>query len=216
MIYLIGGPPKCGKTTLAKKLSKTFGMPWVSTDTLQCVIKPYTNKESFLPSKNNDEKYARYSSAEIIEDYQRQAKTVYQAIEMFAVCEITDGNDFIIEGYHVEPELVAELNSKYPGKIKSVFLIKYDREKFVGDIKKSTTPNDWIIARTNNEETYQKIAEMICEYGKFFENEAKKYSFKVLNMDDDFDDRIKEAVDHLIPLPPSVIPSQRGISLATP
>ncbi|OGF21307.1 hypothetical protein A2316_02000 [Candidatus Falkowbacteria bacterium RIFOXYB2_FULL_38_15] len=205
MIYLIGGPPKCGKTTLAKRLSKSKGIPWVSTDTLQCVIKPYMNKKYFskkFPTnnqrgKNNDEKYSKYSTNEIVEAYQQQAKTSYQAIDMFTVCEITDGNDFVVEGYHVEPELVADLNSKYPNKIKSIFLIKTDELKFINDIKKSTTPNDWIIARTNKEETYGKIAKMICEYGKFFKKESEKHGFKVLNMDDDFDNQINEAIKYL-------------------
>jgi 2-phosphoglycerate kinase len=204
MIYLIGGAPKCGKTTLAKKISKSFGIPWVSTDTLQNVIKPYMHENDFpikFPadyqrSENNDEKYSKFSINEIIEAYKQQAKTVYQAIEMFAVCEIADGNDFIIEGYHIEPELVQELNIKYPDKAKSIFLVKSDKNKFVCDIKQSTTPNDWIIARTGKEETYQKIANMICEYSDFFEKEAKKYSFKVLNMDNDFDIRVKEAIDY--------------------
>jgi 2-phosphoglycerate kinase len=205
MIYLIGGPPKCGKTTLAKKLSKSLGIPWVSSDTLQCVIKPYIGKEAFpakFPSSrqrcsDNDEKYSKYSSREIIGAYQQQAKTVYEAVDMFTVCEITDGNDFIIEGYHIEPELVAELNLKYPEKIKSIFLVKSDKEKFIRDIKKSTTPNDWIIARTNNEETYLKIANMVCEYGNFFKKESEKYGFKSLNMDNDFESQIKEAIVYL-------------------
>ena len=205
MIYLIGGPPKCGKTTLAKRLSKSKGIPWVSTDTLQNVIKPYMNKRDFskkFPAStqrcnNNDEKYSQYSTDEIIEAYKQQAKTSYQAIDMFAICEITDGNDFIIEGYHIEPELVAELNEKYPNKLRSIFLVKSDESKFVNDIKKSTTPNDWIIARTSSKETYSKIAKMICEYGKFFEKESKKYGFKVLNMDSDFDNQINKAIDNL-------------------
>ena len=206
MIYLIGGPPKCGKTILAKKLSKSFGMPWVSTDTLQCVIKPYMNKEDFskkFPAsyqrgKNNDEKYSKYSLGEIIEAYRRQAETVYQAIDMFTICEITDGNDFIIEGYHIEPELVSELGLKYPEKVRSIFLVKFDKEKFICDIKKSVTPNDWIINRTRNKETYQKIANTICEYGKFFEKESKKYGLKVLNMDNGFDKKINSAVSYLV------------------
>jgi len=205
MIYLIGGPPKCGKTTLAKELSKSLGIPWVSTDTLQNVIKPYLNKKDFsknfptsnLRGKNNDEKYLKYSSDEIIDAYKQQAKTSYQAIDMFAICEITDGNDFAIEGYHIEPELVVELNSKYPDKIKSIFLVKSDKEKFIQDIKKSSTPNDWIITRTKNESTYDKISDMICEYGKFFEEESKKHDFKVLNMDNDFDDQIEKAINYL-------------------
>lgn len=205
MIYLIGGSPKCGKTTLAKKLSKSLGIPWISTDTLQCVVKPYADKETFFKKfpassqreKNNDEKYLKYSSAEIITAYQQQAKTIYPAIDMFVACEIADGNDFIIEGYHIEPELVLELSKKYPNDIRSIFLFKSDKEKFVCDIKKSSTPNDWIIARTHNEETYPKIANMVCEYGDFFEKESKKYDFKILNMDNDFDNQIKEGINYL-------------------
>ena len=201
MIYLIGGPPKCGKTTLAKRLSKIKGIPWVSTDTLQNVIKPYLNNDDFPSSnqrkKDNDEKYSKYSIDEIIEAYQQQAKTSHKAIDIFSICEITDGNDFIIEGYHIEPELASELSSKYPDKIKSIFLVKSDREKFICDIKKSTTPNDWIITRTKNKETYGKIANMIYEYGQFFEKESKKYGFKVVNMDNDFDNQTEEAINYL-------------------
>jgi 2-phosphoglycerate kinase len=205
MIYLIGGPPKCGKTTLAKRLSKTKHIPWVSTDTLQSVINPYINEEDHAAKfpttaqreSSNDEKYSKYSTDEIIQAYQQQAKTVYQAIDMFALCEMTDGNDFIIEGYHVEPELVAELNAKYSDKIRSIFLVKLDEEKFVRDIQKSRTPNDWIIARTEKEETYGKIAKMICEYGKHFKTEAKKHCLKVQDMDHDFEGQISEAIQYL-------------------
>ena len=71
-----------------------------------------------------------------------------------------------------------------------------DREKFVQDIKKSTTPNDWIIARTKNEKTYSKIADMICGYGKIFKQEAEKHNLKVLNMDDDFSKQINAGVKY--------------------
>lgn len=206
MIYLIGGPPKCGKTTLAKKMSKKLGIPWVSTDTLENVIKPYLNKKDFaknFPSssirgKSNDEKYSKYSTNQIISAYKKQAKTVAKAIEMFALCEMTDGNDLILEGYHIEPSLAAKLQKKYgSNKIHSIFLIKTDPNKFVEDIKKTSTPNDWIIARTKNKETYLKIAKMISEYGLFFINEARKYGFIVFNLDNDFGSLIKKAITYL-------------------
>jgi hypothetical protein len=38
---------------------------------------------------------------------------------------------------------------------------------------------------------------MICEYGNFFKKESEKYGFKVLNMDNDFDNQIKEAIGYL-------------------
>lgn len=204
MIYLIGGPPKCGKTTLAKILSKSLGISWVSTDTLENVIKPYINKNdyilkfpvSFQYCQDNDEKYSKYSSKEIIEAYRKQSKTVYQAVDMFAICEITDGHDLIIEGYHIEPSFVADLIAKYPDKIKGIFLFKSDEKKFVTDVEKSITTNDWIIARTKNKETYSKIAKMICEYGSYFEKEATQYGFKSLNMDSNFDAQIGRAINY--------------------
>jgi len=38
---------------------------------------------------------------------------------------------------------------------------------------------------------------MICEYGKFFENEARKRHLKVVEMDDNFDERISESITYL-------------------
>jgi adenylate kinase family enzyme len=38
-IILIGGAAGTGKTTLAKKLSLEMGVPWISTDQIQAVVK---------------------------------------------------------------------------------------------------------------------------------------------------------------------------------
>lgn len=209
MIYLIGGPPKCGKTTLAKKLSGILKIPWISTDSLQSVIQAYTNKNdqpkkfpwSFSCKKIkmiNDIAYNNFSSGEIIKFYRTQAKNIFTAIEMMTVCEITDGNNLIIEGYHIEPSLVTKLQKKY-GKenVRGVFLVKTDTKKFVRDIKKTSTPNDWIVVRTKNKETYLKIAEMICEYGKFFRDEVRKNQLVVFEMDDNFNNKIDQAIIYL-------------------
>lgn len=104
--------------------------------------------------KSNDEKYSRYSTEEIIRAYRTQAKSVFASIEAFIECEITEKNDYIIEGYHIEPTLVVSLQEKYPGMIRSLFLIKSNQGQFIQDILKSTTPNDWIITRTTNPEIF--------------------------------------------------------------
>mgnify|MGYP002348693223 CR=1 FL=1 len=204
MIYLIWWTPKCWKTTLTKILSKSLQIPWVSTDTLQSVIKPYFNTNDLInnfPSssqrcKDNDEKFSKFSTNEIIDAYKIQAKTLQKAIEMFILSEITDWNDFIIEWYHIEPEFVNEMNLKYPNKIKSVFIFKTNEKGFIEDIKKSSTPNDWIISRTNYPETYWKIAKMICNYWSFFDKESKKYNMKSFSMDDNFEDKIQEIINY--------------------
>src|SRR3990167_3772313 len=88
MIYLIGGPPKCGKTTLAKKLSKKLRVPWVASDTLQVVVMDYVWKyvpekfgelfpHSTMKGKTNDETYRVISPKEIAKNYMKQAKAMY-------------------------------------------------------------------------------------------------------------------------------------------
>lgn len=176
MIYLIGGPPKCGKTTLAKKLSKELETPWISADTLQSVVYAYTNKKE-IPKKfpwgeirrktkgSNDLAYDKYSAKEIVDFYKKQAITSYKAIEMVAVSEISDGNNYIIEGYQVEPKLAKNLLDKYGNdKIKSVFLTR---------------------------------TEMICEYSKQIKKDTAKYGFKFFDMDSNFMDKSEEAASYL-------------------
>lgn len=210
MIYLVGGPPKCGKTTLAKKLSKYLGIQWIASDTLQVVVREYVSKyaskeemDKLYPhnaqkGKTNEETYSRNTPKQITKNYIQQAKASYDAVDMFSICEITDGNDYIVEGYHITPQLVARLIKKYGRKhFRVLFLVKSDIEKFVLDVKKSSTPNDWILSKTQGKETLYKIAEMINDYGQFFDREAKKYKFKVLNMDNDFGGQLKEAIELL-------------------
>jgi 2-phosphoglycerate kinase len=210
MIYLIGGPPKCGKTTLAKKLSKHLGIQWVASDTLQVVAREYVSKyaskqemDKLYPhnaqkGKTNDETYSLNTPKQIAKNYIQQAKANYDAVDMFSICEITDGNDYIVEGYHTTPQLAARLIKKYGSKhFRVLFLVKSDIEKMVRDFEKSSTPNDWILRKTQEKETLYKIAEMINYYGQFFGQEAKKYKFKILNMDNDFGGQLKKAIELL-------------------
>jgi len=44
-IILIGGPPRCGKTTLAKRVSHELGIPWISTDAFDDIVKEYVPAE---------------------------------------------------------------------------------------------------------------------------------------------------------------------------
>lgn len=205
-VYLIGGPPKCGKTTLAKKLSKEYSIPWISADTLENIVAAYTPKEvkqesfphSYLRGDSNDEFYSLHSAQSIVDGYVAQAKATYSAIGAIAESQVVDKDDYIIEGYQVTPEIV-DIITKKLGKdnVKSVFLTKKDTEKFVQDVHKSTTPNDWILRKTKNEETFLRIAEMIALYSTYFESEAKKYGFSIIEMDSDFKAQLSLAIKHL-------------------
>lgn len=208
MIYLIGGPPRCGKTALAKTMSKKFGIPWISTDMLEVVSGEYMTKNQWKKLhpysllrqkyKGNDEFYDNLSAQKIISILRKEARSTFAAIDMAAICEINDGNDYVIEGYHIEPALADKLVKKYGRKnIKAVFLTKHNAAKFASDVKKSKTPNDWLLVLTKKEETFLKVGEMVSTFSRCFENEAKKYKFKVYNMDQNFQKQLIKAADEL-------------------
>ncbi len=106
-VYLIGGPPKCGKTTLAKTLSKRLSIPWISADTLQNIVYAYMKQEDhekyfphrYMKGENNDETYSQNTPDSIIKEYINQGKTSYKAISMMAETAIVDEDSYIVEGY---------------------------------------------------------------------------------------------------------------------
>lgn len=83
-------------------------------------------------------------------------------------------------------------------EIRPLFLLKKNVEKMMTDFRKSSTPDDWILRKTKNAETLCKIAEMIALYSDYFEREAHRLGFKVIRMDNQFEQRITEAMDLLM------------------
>jgi 2-phosphoglycerate kinase len=206
MIYLIGGPPKCGKTTLAKYMLREHGIPWVSTDALECIAGAYIDPakrpaalpHAYMKGENNDETYAEYTAEEIMQGYIEQSAIAHEAIRMFALSENAEQNDFVIEGYHVTPTIANALSIELPDSIKTIFLVRTNSAQLAKDFHLSTTQNDWILRKTHKQETFSKIAEMLCMYGTWFEGEAKKYDLPIQNMDKNFSDALKQASTLLI------------------
>lgn len=50
MIYLIGGPPKCGKSTDARRLAHHTGAAWLPLDSVESVIYHYLPPDAPTPS----------------------------------------------------------------------------------------------------------------------------------------------------------------------
>ena len=207
MIYLIGGPPKCGKTTLTKKLSKELQIPWISTDALQVVAMAYLSKVELQKKfpwsevrkkthRINDELYNNYQPKQIIKLYRTAAKSTYPALDAICASKVADGINYILEGLHIEPKFAAQLIKKFGRKnITAIFLVKKDEKSFIKNIEKSSTPNDWIIAKTKERKLiYPKIAKMICAYGTVIEKEAREYGFRCMVLDGDFKKQLQKAI----------------------
>ncbi|MCH7730843.1 AAA family ATPase [Patescibacteria group bacterium] len=203
-IILIGGPPRCGKTTLAQKISKEIGIMWVSTDALDDIAQEYVSgdkKDSLFPKTalriksggGNDEMYEAFSVESIVSAYRKQAETVHKAVESFVACANKEGWDYVIEGYHVTPKLISKLRAK-----SSVILISTKAEEVVKRSIESNVKNDWLRDKTKKQETFSKIATMIELYSTKLKQEAEEFNTNVIDIAGDFQGKLKEAFESLI------------------
>jgi 2-phosphoglycerate kinase len=207
-LILIGGVPRTGKTTLAKKIAADLGISWMSTDALESIAHSYIPEEQrdikFPKSvmrrstnRSNDEFYSTYSIPEIIDSYETQAETTSAAIA--ALTEYADKEDwsYVIEGYHVTPSLLAKLRATGI-TFTSAVLVNTDPAQAIERSRQSDVKSDWVRDNTQNVETYAKIAEGIQEHSQRLMEASREYDIDCVDISKDFEGRVTEIYKHLI------------------
>ena len=206
MFYFIGGAPRAGKTTVAKRLSKELGVPWISTDTLEAVVSEYVAEETFpliFPKsvlrrdtqQSNDELYGSYSAENIVAAYFEQARGLRAALGAFLASEETYDHSYILEGYHLLPEIVNDLAKKY--SVQSIFVGREDVAATLKAIRESTQKNDWVISKTIHEGTFSKIADMLVLFSSHIKSAAEKHDLQYIDVGADFDSSVARSVQYL-------------------
>ena len=213
-IILIGGIPRNGKTTLAKKISERLNVSTISTDTLEYIAYQYIPEDkidNFFPKNllrrktdyNNDRMYSEFSAEEISESYIKQSDTVSKAIKALVEHSSQVGIGFVIEGYHLTPKLIKELkeNKEYGKYIESIILINTNPEEIVERSISSDTEKDWLRDQTEDENTYEKVGSMLNLYSNKLKQESEKEDIEVIDTGNDFQQKIIEAFEYLIKQP---------------
>ena len=200
MIYLIGGPPRCGKSTAARRLSAVTGACWFPADYVGSMVTGYIpepDRDTLWPYSplGADERYATFSAEEIIASYRTRARTSWLALESFVAYALYEGRDFVVEGYHVEPEFAHRMVSEYgEGSVRAAFLCKLDEADIVAGIAKGVPENDWLVSGVTEEGAYPRVAAMVSRYSEIVRGEAERYGLPWFGMDHDFQAKIDEVV----------------------
>jgi 2-phosphoglycerate kinase len=203
MLYLIGGAPRCGKTTLARHLAQALCCSHVPVDYLGTAFANYI-PISELPQRypawgtaSVDERFATYTTAQIIATYRTKAATVWPGLRAFCEYALMQRHPIVLDGYHLEPRFVHDLIVSYPQfPIAAVVLTRTRIELIRDDLTKGTDPEDWVTRSTTQTITFTRIAEMVSQYSHYFSAEAAHYQLASFNMDVGFQAQIADAVTY--------------------
>jgi len=176
-VILIGGAPCVGKSFAASALSKEFGIPWFSTDSIREFMreiaspKEYPSLFYFLDKKPEDY-LATHSPLQVMEDQNKESYDVWKGAKAWINTDY-DWDSFIVEGVAILPELVARDFKDYKG-IKPVFLFNPDKEKIREVIYKRGL---WAKSQEYSDEVKEKEVEWVLAFNDWLKKEVEKYGF---------------------------------------
>jgi 2-phosphoglycerate kinase len=204
MIFLIGGPPRVGKSIISSEIRQKHAVSVVSTDTLGAVLENVLSPESapdlFVFNKFHEMPMAEQvklilqDPSELIDYVRKESHVVWRAIEALIRREIDEGRDALIEGVAVLPELMNQIED-IPHR---VVFIGNQGDDHKENIKKFTQENEHDWMRSVSDAYIDAFAVFVKRMSIYIEQEAKKYGFEYIEMDKElFGDVTKEVIKTL-------------------
>jgi len=163
MLYIISGIAKSGKSFLAKRIVKKYGIGSFSSDYLMMSLAKAN------PKLNIDIDASDTTVSNVLKPY----------LEAMMVTMIENKIDYLLEGVHFKPQMIREILDRYPGKIKSVFLGYRDIETSVKiqelSIFGKDTENHWY--KRMNESELKNLVNYLKNESELLYIECQKYGF---------------------------------------
>jgi hypothetical protein len=97
VIYLVGGPPRAGKSSLAQRMLAADGIPWLPTDVIRTVVRRVAPD---VDAADQDPV-----------DAAALAEIMYPHIEQAAEVCAEEADQFLIEGFELAPSYPARLRT---------------------------------------------------------------------------------------------------------
>ncbi len=189
MIYLLGGPPRVGKSKISSEIRNQYSVSVVSTDTLGAVLDSVLSRDEypdlFIFAKFNELPLVERvillnrNPEELIEYVKNESRIVWKAVEAFIRRENNEGKDVLLEGVAILPELIGRIED-VPHKV--VFVGNHG-EKHGEKIKKYAEENEHDWMRGVSEEYIDAFALFVNRMSVYIEQEAKKNNFDYIEMD---------------------------------
>ena len=185
MIYLLGGAPRAGKTTAARRFTDRTGVSCFSVDYLKMGL------VRGMPEYGID-----------VYDDPGTAVKLWPILRGMVHTYAEEDEDILLEGYYLLPVYVAELSRDLDGNIRSCFIgfceiptlhkVREMREHDPGGW--SRAPGDW--SSVDNEGAAEEV-EHLKSVSREIRAECMKYGFRYFDNAGDHDGALTEAVNYL-------------------
>ena len=189
MIYLLGGPPRTGKSILGAQICSAHCISMVSTDSLgaalECLLTPTLEPDLFAFTRFNELPMAerarlmRANPTEFLNYCLLESRVIWRAAKAFISKEQLEGRDVLIEGVAVLPELAAQLQNI---AFRAVFIGNHGSD-LIDNIRQSAKENrhDWM--KSMSDEYIEAFAVVVRQMSTFIQQEAKRFGFQYLELD---------------------------------
>lgn len=174
MIYLIGGSPCSGKSTVAKALANKLSIPVIGTDIIRAWMQKMLKREEYpdlfhAVGLAADEYLTKNSPSEIVEKEVIQQRIVSKGILAFIEADY-EWDSYVIEGTGITPELITDAQklNKY---ISALVLVDKNSDRIRHTIFERGL---WGEPHTYSDELKEKEIQWIIDFNNWYENESKK------------------------------------------
>lgn len=202
MIYLIGGAPRVGKSTLAKKIADSTKSHVVSTDAVcsQMIDRLSADEKRILlpvPSFSGTASENTLTPKERVDLQCISARSVEPELDKIITQALDENKSIVIEGIHLFPNYVHQLLLKHgPTKFAALFIGQTATDLVVEGIVKNTSPNNWL--RESNSDVIRQVADFVAVSSKHIQEEAVLHGLIYQERTPSFESDLERFSQHLL------------------
>jgi 2-phosphoglycerate kinase len=184
-LYLIGGAPTTGKSTLAKYLSNKLNIPWISCDQIRSLAQELLknhkgdNPELFNDAETAEEFYSKNNAKEVAELEIRQS-IAFQPILQTFIDRSYPWKSFIVEGVNILPEYISKI--RFDGDIIPIFLIDEDEDRAKKVIFERGL---WGPAKSYSDELKHIEVEWVKKFSEHIKENCVRHNLKLFEVSKD-------------------------------
>ena len=166
-IYVVGGLPRTGKTTVAERLAHDLRIGSMETDHIRVLFKPTPTSK------------IRTDSGEDIKVVTKKLRPRLESLVEW----LANGNiDFVLNGECIDPRMVAA--SPYQARIRSCFMGLNDPDGAFARIREVADPSDW--ANQKSDEELRRILEKYAARSQALAKTCMKLTLPYVDASADF------------------------------